>query len=33
MPDRTELYIDFTIAQLMEYFNSVKKRRSRNNER
>lgn len=32
MQDRTELYIDFTIAQLMEYINSIKNRRIRNNE-
>lgn len=33
MQDHTFIYIDFTIAQLMEYLNSVKKKRSRNNER
>lgn len=33
MQDRTELYIDFTIAQLMEYINSIKNRRTLNYER
>lgn len=32
MQNRTELYIDFSIEKFMEYINSVKKRRIRNNE-
>ena len=29
MQDRTFIHIDFTIAQLMEYFNSAKKKQHR----
>ena len=32
MQDHTFIYINYTIEQHMEYINSVKKRRSRNNE-